>query len=222
MILLLVRHGNTFRSGQTPYYVGGLTDLPLTGAGLEQAQALADALKEHQIRPVKVVCGPLKRTVSHAQVITETLGLARAVRDERLREMNYGRWEGKTNGQVDDMYAGSEVRMAWDTQGIVPKDAGFSPSPEQMTANVRALALEGSVSRAAYDIVLLCSSNGLLRYFLKLVPGAYEEALEKSQFKVATGNVCALFVGPDQGANRVLFWNQKPGALPFDTLKLHA
>ena len=38
--LLIVRHGNTFETGETPRRVGLRTDLPLSSSGRKQANAL--------------------------------------------------------------------------------------------------------------------------------------------------------------------------------------
>ncbi len=61
--LVIVRHGNTFEAGETPRRIGARTDLPLTAAGLEQAEALGRhfCAQWHPLRP-----GAVERTAAHA------------------------------------------------------------------------------------------------------------------------------------------------------------
>jgi broad specificity phosphatase PhoE len=86
--IYLVRHGETewTLSGQHT----GLTDLPLTAAGEEQARRLRDRLSA--IKFAKVVSSPLQR----ARRTAELSGYGSAIElDRDLTEWNYGDYEGK-------------------------------------------------------------------------------------------------------------------------------
>ena len=61
------------------------------------------------------------------------------------------------------------------------------------------------------DAALLVSSNGILRFFLRLVPGAFEALAENKELKVATGNCCAL--RQEGGVWSLVFWNRLPQRL---------
>lgn len=74
MLLLLARHGNTFEKSDKVVWVGARTDLPLTGKGKEQAQALAAGLQPLASRIKRVIAGPLKRTREHAEIAAGQAG----------------------------------------------------------------------------------------------------------------------------------------------------
>jgi probable phosphoglycerate mutase len=59
--------------------------------------------------------------------------------------------------------------------------------------------------------VLVVSSNGVMRYFLGLVPGELESRRAARTLKVATGRVCRLRHAEDGW--RVLAWNSTVEAL---------
>ena len=67
--LYVVRHGNTFEAGEAPRRVGARTDLPLTAAGLAQAEALGRHFADAGIRFTAVLSGPLLRTRQTAAAI---------------------------------------------------------------------------------------------------------------------------------------------------------
>ena len=82
------------------------------------------------------------------------------------------------------------------------RDADLSgqPSGEVLVAELRE-ACQG-------QRVLILSSNGVLRYFLESVEGAFEAALAERTFKLKTGRGGRLVPG-----EAVLAWNAKPHAL---------
>jgi broad specificity phosphatase PhoE len=89
----LVRHGETewTLSGRHT----GLTDLPLTQGGEEQANQLRDRLKV--MRFAKVFTSPLLRAIRTCE-LSGYGSVAQADRD--LVEWNYGDYEGRTRGQI--------------------------------------------------------------------------------------------------------------------------
>lgn len=217
MLLILVRHGNTFEADQTPTYVGARTDLPLTIAGRDQADAFADAMDKAGLLPAAVLCSQLQRTIKHMEPMTRKLGIRAATPDKRLNEMDYGTWENKSNAEVDAMYGSDEPRKAWDKEGKRPADAGFTPSEEDIARSIVSLVAELQTNHDDDKIVVACSSNGIIRYFLKLVPGAYEAALKNGALKVGTGSVSAIDF-PRDGKPKVMFWNQKPADAPLEEI----
>lgn len=217
MLLILVRHGNTFNADEIPTYVGARTDLPLTITGQDQANAFADAMDKAGLLPAKVVCSLLQRTVKHMEPMTRRLGMRAAEPDKRLNEMDYGTWENKSNAEVDAMYGSDAVRKAWDKEGKRPDDANFAPSEMDLARNIASFVGELQTNYDDDKIVVACSSNGIIRYFLKLVPGAYEAALKNGALKVGTGSVSAIDF-PNDGKPKVLFWNKKPEEAPLEDI----
>ena len=86
------------RHGQTDYnkdeIILGVTDLPLNDTGMAQARELAEnAAKLGDIDII--VSSPMKRALTTAKAVAERCGLD-IVTDERLREWDYGEYEGKS------------------------------------------------------------------------------------------------------------------------------
>lgn len=88
------------RHGQSEYNIKeltcGISDAKLTALGIEQARELAEKLKaeqeENQIRHIFV--SPLSRARITASCVEEALDLKAEV-DERLKECNFGIFEGQ-------------------------------------------------------------------------------------------------------------------------------
>ena len=101
-IALLMRHGETAwnREGR----VMGRQPVDLDQGGREQvlrAVALARTLA-----PDLIVSSPLPRAVQSAEIIAQGIGGIEIITDDRLEEVRYGDWEGKTYRQliVDESY----------------------------------------------------------------------------------------------------------------------
>ena len=214
MLLLLARHGNTFEAGDKVVWVGARTDPPLTAKGREQAAALGEGLQPIKSTIKRIVSGPLQRTCEHAAIAAQVLGFHQKVEvDERLREIDYGLWKSKTSAEIQAL-GGAEELKAWDESGIWPTSPDWSPRQEGISENVAQIA-QNLLSRLGRDdAALLVTSNGILKFFLKLVPGAFEALAANSELKVATGNCCALH---HEGSSwSVAFWNRAPRHFGLD------
>jgi len=95
--LLLIRHGQTEWNLLGKYT--GMSDIPLTDKGREQAQRLAVELKANP--PDAVVSSDLIRARETAEILATPFNLP-VHTDPRLREINQGLWEGM---HVDDIKA---------------------------------------------------------------------------------------------------------------------
>ena len=58
--------------------------------------------------------------------------------------------------------------------------------------------------------ILIVSSNGRLRYYLDLIPGAFNQRVAEKNFKMATGNLSCIELAEE---NQIVFWNQKADGL---------
>jgi probable phosphoglycerate mutase len=130
--------------------------------------------------------------------------------DERLREIDYGLWEAKSSEEIQAMGGGAELD-AWNKAGEWPHAPGWTPAPEAIASNVAELAGECAAGLGEGDAALLVTSNGILKFFLKLVPGAFEDMAARGSLKVATGHCCALRHSPRGW--EVLFWDREPGQI---------
>lgn len=156
--IYLIRHGETewSRSGKHT----GISDIPLTEHGREQAQLLQPELAARNFQ--RVLTSPLRR----ARETCELAGLAaRAEIDPDLMEWNYGDYEGLTSEQIH------VHRPAWT---IFNEGGGpGGETPEQV--GVRVDRVIASVRASSGDVALFAHGH-VLRVFaarwLGLAPSA--------------------------------------------------
>lgn len=203
MKLIIARHGSTFEAGESPVMVGAKEDLALTAAGQEQAQSVGEALKHVPIR--RAFTSQLKRTKVFAQIALGWRNIPTKV-DERLSDIDYGPWGGLSEEQVATLGGQAELD-AWNKQSVWPQSPGWSPSLQGLERNVKDFATE-LAKEYPNDTILAVSSNGVMRFFLKLIDDAFEQAVTDGSFNVETGNLCALEY--QNGQWHVLFWNKTP------------
>jgi 2,3-bisphosphoglycerate-dependent phosphoglycerate mutase len=91
----LIRHGPTEWNESGRFQ--GRTDLPLSELGRAHARALAAALLEEDVR--KVYSSDLRRAKETALAVARARAVP-LVEDERLREFDFGRWEGLTWDEI--------------------------------------------------------------------------------------------------------------------------
>lgn len=96
LTLVLTRHGLTERS-EPEQHLGQRIDVSISEAGRRQAQALARRLAP--VRFDRVITSPLFRARETAELLA---GGVRLEADPRLREMDYGAWEGLTYAQIEE------------------------------------------------------------------------------------------------------------------------
>jgi len=86
------------RHGQTDYnkqdIIMGSTELPLNDTGCQQAEKLAEEVKKLGDIDI-IIASPMLRAQMTAKKVAELCGLE-IVTDERLREWDYGLYEGKS------------------------------------------------------------------------------------------------------------------------------
>ncbi len=215
--LILARHGNTFEADQKVVWVGARNDLPLAKKGMEQAEELADALLRHGIAISAVHCGPLKRTRDYAEIIRKKLksNFEQAI-DERLNELDYGSWSGLSDQEVILKF-GQEMFDAWNKLGVWPADSDWGDSQETIIEQIRNFVQTVIEDLGSERNVLAITSNGRLKYFLKLIPGAFDQAAQKQTLKVGTGKVSVFHFDKMSGKFTCLAWNEIP-AIAFKVM----
>ncbi len=215
--LILFRHGNTFEAGQTPVWVGARTDLALTADGEKQALAAAAYVEQRFDPVVEIVAGPLLRTCRFAEIIANQARQPFRV-DERLREIDYGLWEGLDSVAIRQKY-GTEPLEQWEKFGDWPKAMQWKPSLEELNAALADFLREQNRKlvdtmmdspEGAYNIAV--TSNGILRLIYTLVTGKPCEQANK----VKTGHACVL--APDGEGWHVMAWNENPAKAKLQPL----
>ncbi|WP_232662294.1 histidine phosphatase family protein [Pseudonocardia sp. TRM90224] len=155
--LTLVRHGRTVWHAENRY--AGISDIALDDTGVEQAQQLAEWVREHP--QDAVVCSPLSRARVTAAPAAAVLGVTPEVVDE-LREVDFGAIEGRTLAEMRESdpaaaeaFVADPVRNAF--VGAEPPDA----------AAARVLGgLRGVAERHRGSSVLVVAHNTAFRLAL--------------------------------------------------------
>jgi broad specificity phosphatase PhoE len=204
MRIFLSRHGNTFAPGDPVVCAGAKNDLPLVASGKMQAQKLAEYFEKNHINLTAVYCGPLQRTIEYAQI---AVGTIKPIIDPRLNELDYGDWTGLTSQQIIDRF-GQTAWENWEKNSLWPITGHWGSSEEKTIAEVQSFADNLTKKYSADDTVLVISSNGRLRYFLTLIPGAFETYIQQRIFKVATGNTGEMVYNHKQWS--LTYWNIPP------------
>ncbi|MDR2563238.1 MAG: histidine phosphatase family protein, partial [Prevotellaceae bacterium] len=132
-VLVIARHGNTFRRGETPRRVGGASDLPLVEE--ERGRNIGLYLKDKGLIPSAVYAAPLLRTVRTAELAVEAMGCKTEVIQLReFTEIDYGPDENKTEEEIElrlgdgDRDKGRAVIEAWNKNAAVPDGWRVNPS----------------------------------------------------------------------------------------------
>ncbi|MBR4126867.1 MAG: histidine phosphatase family protein [Alphaproteobacteria bacterium] len=196
--LIIARHGNTFRPGETPTRVGAKTDLPLVEE--ERARGIGKYLKKNGYIPTKIYAAPLKRTMETARLAAEELGFNDAIVPlTDFTEIDYGPDENKTEDEVVARI-GQDAIDLWNAKAIVPD--GWKVDPDKLAKvwkNFAALIKDG-------ETVLAVSSNGVIR-FAPHITADYDAFCAGHDIKVATGGVCVFVF--ENGVWTAEEWNVK-------------
>ena len=93
--LFLCRHGESEYNAKG--IIQGHIDTYLTAKGIVQAKLAGEFLKIFNIQ--KIYTSDLRRAYQTATIIGDILGIEPQV-DERIREMNFGDWEGRSYDEI--------------------------------------------------------------------------------------------------------------------------
>jgi probable phosphoglycerate mutase len=106
LTVVLTRHGHTERS-EPEQYLGQRIDIPISDRGRAQAEEL-----KHRLSAVsfdRVISSPLLRALETAELLQPAAAIER---DDRLREADYGDWEGMTVSAIEQRWPAQ--RRAWE------------------------------------------------------------------------------------------------------------
>lgn len=163
LVLHLVRHGETTQSAEG--VLCGDLDPPLTDEGRAQAEALGKRLVQFQ--PIAVYASPMLRARQTAQPLLEAAGLDVHL-EYGLREIGYGDWEGRTEGQLKA--EDPDAYLAWNSDPAVYAppggESGYAIAARALPVvdRIRANHKEGHVvivSHKATIRVITCALLGL-------------------------------------------------------------
>lgn len=189
MEVILLRHGETEWSRDGRHT--GLTDLPLTKRGEEQARALARVVRGRTF--ALALSGPAQR----ARVTARLAGLPATETDPNLWEWDYGGYEGITTEEIRKTRPGW---YAW-RDGVIPGDAAH-PGESIEHVGDRADKVIARIRPIDGDVVLV--SHG---HFLRVLAARWLglPADNGRFFRLDTGTYSTL--GFEHGEPVILRWN---------------
>jgi alpha-ribazole phosphatase len=184
--LILARHGATAWNAQDRYQ--GQADVPLDKTGRRQAVALGRRLAREGIDAI--YASDLLRAWDTATAIAAHHDLPLRA-EPRLREIDFGNWEGLTYGEISRR--APQALAAWEADPLnVPPPGGENLG--QLTGRVQA-ALD-DIARAHQDqTVLLVAHGGTLQVLLCLAIGLAPRA--RWQFRLDAASLSELFLYAD-------------------------
>ncbi|MEO0417732.1 MAG: histidine phosphatase family protein [Pseudomonadota bacterium] len=203
-MIVIVRHGNTFESGEAPRRIGARTDLPLTARGMDQADALGDHFAQQGIAFDRVLASPLKRAKQTAQRLVAKQDRISPLEDaEFLREIDYGPDENRLE---DDVLAriGAPALEAWEQRAVAP-DGWIVDAGERLRAWRELLSEPGSHDQNT----LLVTSNGAARFALLADANLRVQSENLSSLKLPTGGL-GLLEWSDSNRWRISAWGVRP------------
>jgi probable phosphoglycerate mutase len=127
-VTVLLRHGQTPMSVEKRY--AGTSDVPLTEAGVRQAEAAARRLAAAGIGVI--VASPLLRAVRTAQEVAAVTGVP-VLTDEGFRETDFGAWEGLTFAEVRERWPAEMAAWLADPEVAPPGGESFAEASKRVT-----------------------------------------------------------------------------------------
>jgi len=156
MKLFLIRHGETPWTQSRRYQ--GKTDIPLTPKGIQQAKAIAHALRRDP--PSQLYTSTLQRARDTAQVIAQELRV-KVIADPRLNEIDFGKWEGASFDRLPEL---ERSRFRKWREGKLRK----APGGESLASLSRRVGeiLKEILHRHAEETIAVITHGGPIKTFL--------------------------------------------------------
>ena len=178
--LLLARHGET--EWNRTHRWQGFTGPSLNLRGRRQAEELASRVEGLAI--AAIYSSDTIRALETAQIVAARNGVE-IRQDPRLREVNFGEWEGLTRAEINERYVGAFNE--WDACKRAAPPGG--ESDVQMAARVVESLLD-IATRHEDERVLVVTSGGPIRAAQAHAAGV-DQALARLHFERAHN--CAVF-----------------------------
>jgi probable phosphoglycerate mutase len=169
LTVYFVRHGQTEWNAQKRLI--GNKDLPLTDLGRRQAADAGTCLGwlNGRVSALDFIAGPLLRTRQTMEILRAELGLdvGSYRQDERLKEVDYGQWEGRTWAQIGDSDPSNFQRREADPYGFVhPGGESYARLGDRVRAFLETLTKDACI----------VSHGGVCRTVLVLAAGMAPDA----------------------------------------------
>ena len=161
--IYFLRHGETIASKTGGFC--GTSDVELTPEGMMMAKDFAVA---YQSVPWKAIfCSPMRRTIATAKPLCELVGMEMQLRDG-LKEIDFGKWEGKTPAEVNREYYDEYVRWQSEPGWNAPPDGeraiDIARRSSEVIEEIETNYPDGNVLVVAHKAtirIILCSLLGI-------------------------------------------------------------
>lgn len=156
LTIYLLRHGETDFNSQNNRYCGR-TDIPVNAKGRSQAEAVRRQLEG--VTFTGVFSSPLLRAYETAQIVSRR----EVTKDDRLIEVDFGLWEGKTRGQFIEEHRGSWEKWSADPSA---NRAGINGETGQEIVHRVDAFFEELLNTYREGTFLVVAHNGVNRLFM--------------------------------------------------------
>jgi broad specificity phosphatase PhoE len=153
----LLRHGQTQWNAEGNRYCGR-TDIPLTETGIQQAQRVRDQFGDLAFSAV--YSSPLERAYRTAVIAG---GREDVIKDQRLIEVDFGDWEGKTKEAFFEENGGLWIN--WMNDPATSKAGGTGETGMDVVQRVEDFFNE-VLNRHPSGNILVVGHNGINRLYL--------------------------------------------------------
>lgn len=159
--IYLLRHGET-EQGFAKRCIG-ITDIPLSANGREQARCLRDYFAPKPLSGL--FCSDALRTVDTAEIIAD--GMLPVTRLTDLHEIDMGAWEGMYFAEIKGKFPDAYKRRGLDFATFAPPAGeSFSACQKRALTVLRSIlrATEGEiaiVAHAGFNRALICGLSGM-------------------------------------------------------------
>lgn len=182
LILYFLRHGET-ASSREDRFCGNL-DQDLTKTGHQMAKEFAVAYKSLQFKAI--IASPMKRTIATAKPLCQKKVMKMQV-EEGLREIAYGKWEGKTRDEVDREFHDDYIRWLADPGWNAPTQGEKGID----IARRSAIALQRIERTYTKGNILIVSHKATIRIILCSLLGI-DLGRFRDRFDLPAGAVCII------------------------------
>ena len=161
--IYFLRHGETEASKTGGFC--GTSDVELTPEGMMMAKDFAVA---YQSVPWKAIfCSPMRRTIATAKPLCELTGMEMQLRDG-LKEIDFGKWEGKTPAEVNrdfhDEYVRWQSEPGWNAPPDGERAIDIARRSSEVIEEIETNYPDGNVLVVAHKAtirIMLCSLLGI-------------------------------------------------------------
>jgi len=174
MTVLLLRHGRS--TSNTAHTLAGRSEgVDLDDRGREQAEALVERLGSLPIRAI--VRSPLLRCERTVEPLAAALGLAPVV-DERIVEVDYGSWTGRSIGELvkEPLWA---VVQQQPSAAVFPDGEGLAAVQARSVAAVRDHDRRLAAEHGADVLWVACTHGDVIKSVLADALGTHLDSFQR-------------------------------------------